>query len=614
MLDGGAEKKIAENNFNEVSQLITKKLGNISGSSFLQTLDYTYHLRGWLGSVNNPDNLGSDLFAYRLYYDTTPSVAQSLNKFNGNIVSMDWRTKTPGIAERHRYDYSYDGLNQLKSAKKMRWIPECAGSAPCNEWTNYYEGWSGNYSYDLNGNIQTLNRAGTTYYNDDQLSYSYSGNQIQSITDNASSTYKNNGFVDGVNATEEYLYDANGNMYSDLNKGITDITYNRMNLPEVITFSSGNEIHYLYDAAGSKLQKITYPAGGGQTTTDYSGGFVYTNNTVDFFAFSEGRVRKVSGNWQYEYDLKDHLGNVRATFTNNNGTATLLQADSYYPFGYKMPGLSYQNGAENKFTYNGKELEGEFGLNWYHYGVRYYDPVIGRWWVTDPVDQYSSPYSYVGSNPIVFIDPDGAEGCDFYCNQRTGETIWVQNETAATIAFEGDIWVNTKNDVEVIGGLLVQQIDMPVLTCQGCSAAPNQTLVTLGYKSLIDVKGMGAVEPVYPVARAMEYYGAARSVYSLARMGYNSLKFSASAADNVAVHGNSLRSQRSTWGYKLYENDGTFLKNGITSQIVAEKRYTRSFMEGKHMVKRLFPNRLEAYKWEYGQNQILRGPLNLNDH
>ncbi len=134
---------------------------------------------------------------------------------------------------------------------------------------------------------------------------------------------------------------------------------------------------------------------------------MYTNNTVDFFAFSEGRVRKVSGNWQYEYDLKDHLGNVRATFANNNGTATLLQADSYYPFGYKMPGLSYQNGAENKFTYNGKELEDEFGLDWYHYGARYYDPVIGRWWNIDPLGQFHSAYLANANNPIIYKDEDG---------------------------------------------------------------------------------------------------------------------------------------------------------------------------------------------------------------
>ena len=219
----------------------------------------------------------SDLFAYRLYYDSTPDVAQSLKKHNGNIVAMDWRTKTPGIAERHRYDYTYDGLNQLTEAQKMRWIPSCSGPvAPCHEWTNYYdwysqsyshEGWSASYSYDLNGNIKTLNRAGTTHYNDDQLSYTYHGNQIQSIADNASSTYKANGFVDGANAAQEYYYDANGNMHKDLNKGIEHIRYNRMNLPEVIVFSSGHEIHYLYDAAGTKLSKTTYPAGGGETIT-----------------------------------------------------------------------------------------------------------------------------------------------------------------------------------------------------------------------------------------------------------------------------------------------------------------------------------------------------------
>jgi len=30
--------------------------------------------------------------------------------------------------------------------------------------------------------------------------------------------------------------------------------------------------------------------------------------------------------------------------------------------------------------------------------------------------------------------------------------------------------------------------------------------------------------------------------------------------------------------------------------------------------KELFPNRLEAWKWEYQQNKTLRGLLNLNMH
>ena len=87
------------------------------------------------------------------------------------------------------------------------------------------------------------------------------------------------------------------------------------------------------------------------------------------------------------------------------------------------------------------------------------------------------------------------------------------------------------------------------------------------------------------------------------------------AVEQVAVQGNSLKSLRPTWGYKLYSADGTFLKNGITSKLIPETRYTRAFMLDKKMVPfKQFPNRLEAYQWEFGQNQILRGPLNLNMH
>jgi RHS repeat-associated protein len=83
----------------------------------------------------------------------------------------------------------------------------------------------------------------------------------------------------------------------------------------------------------------------------------------------------------------------------------------------------------------------------------------------------------------------------------------------------------------------------------------------------------------------------------------------------VPVHGNSLQSQRSTWGYKLYDNEGTFLKNGITSKAVAETRYTKTFMQ-THYMKTFgpFPNRFGAYQWEYQQNVIQRGPWNLNMH
>ena len=99
------------------------------------------------------------------------------------------------------------------------------------------------------------------------------------------------------------------------------------------------------------------------------------------------------------------------------------------------------------------------------------------------------------------------------------------------------------------------------------------------------------------------------------KFGVGAAKGGVNALEQIAVHGNSLKSLKPTWGYKLYSQDGTFLKNGITSAVKAESRYTKAFMSDKVMLeKTLFPNRAAAYQWEFRQNQILRGPLNFNMH
>ncbi|POS00522.1 hypothetical protein Q361_1783, partial [Flavobacterium croceum DSM 17960] len=58
-------------------------------------------------------------------------------------------------------------------------------------------------------------------------------------------------------------------MYKDVNKGITSITYNHLNLPTKIVFTGTNRnIVYLYDATGQKVKKVV-TNGTTITTTDY---------------------------------------------------------------------------------------------------------------------------------------------------------------------------------------------------------------------------------------------------------------------------------------------------------------------------------------------------------
>jgi len=167
---------------------------------------------------------------------------------------------------------------------------------------------------------------------------------------------------------------------------------------------------FLYDASGVKLKKTETYMGNMTDSRYYFSNFEYNNNMqLEYIHTTEGRIRMAGGTLEYDYYLKDHLGNTRVVFTDNeSGTPEVQQVSNYYPFGMRF-GETNQIGTETTdYMYNGKEFQEELG--WYDYGWRFYDPAIGRWMVIDPqahlYDEWS-PYCYVGDNPIKRIDPDG---------------------------------------------------------------------------------------------------------------------------------------------------------------------------------------------------------------
>jgi RHS repeat-associated protein len=199
--------------------------------------------------------------------------------------------------------------------------------------------------------------------------------------------------------------------------------------------AKSGSIEFVYDATGTKLRKTVKNKNDSvKETWDYVNGVEYKNQILQRVAHSEGAVvRNDFGQYQHEYVLRDHLGNTRVTFRDgenrgfesgwgrtavpdpgyDDGIVTkedIVQINNYYPFGLNMEGD--WNGAQgrNKYQYNGKEWNDDFGLGWNDYGARFYDPSIARWSAVDLLSEKYlrwSPYNYCADNPVKFIDPNG---------------------------------------------------------------------------------------------------------------------------------------------------------------------------------------------------------------
>ncbi|MFA7469914.1 MAG: RHS repeat-associated core domain-containing protein, partial [Weeksellaceae bacterium] len=412
-VDNHPEELLAQFTYDDLGRVTNKKVGNN-----LQSIDYSYNFRGWLTSVNNPANLGNDLFGFKINYNhregaETPNNNYSGLKvkpmYNGSIAETSWATATSGI---ERYGYVYDGAGRMLAGLYQ---------SPSNP---YEKSHSEILTYDNRGNIKTIYRTSYKPLNGnvrliDDLVYAYDGNRITAIEDLSANS---NGYEGGGGAVS---YDVNGNMTAMADKNISSINYNFLNLPTSIVRQ--NTTAFLYSADGTKLKKTLTLNNGQQSVnivTEYSDGFQYSTPNSDlingllrepgnpltedlrtasepeaytladkgigdgndplfmidlvFFPTAEGFYDYENSRYIYQY--KDHLGNVRLSYTKNtNGTPKVLDINKYYPLGMNhlsnTPSVFDPLAVPYNYKYNGKELQ-ETGL--YDYGWRQYMPDIGR--------------------------------------------------------------------------------------------------------------------------------------------------------------------------------------------------------------------------------------------
>jgi len=340
------------------------------------------------------------------------------------------------------------------------------------------------FTYDANGNILTLTRYGTSAQQQsmDELTYNYySGtNRLEYVED----------IVDPDNYTTDiddqnsgnYTYDEIGNLKSDAQEGISAIDWTVYGKIKSITKTgTGDHLEFKYDAQGNRIAKIAKPSTtlgtpSTWTTTYYlrdaqgnalatyedkpnDAGFHIMENAlygssrlgimrreIDLLNLPSGGEGHYSGTrGKKAFELSNHLGNVLEVVsdqkqgiddTGSDGiadyyTANVRSTTDYYAFGAQMPGRVSTSADNYRYGFNGKENDNEVkgNGNQQDYGMRIYDPRLGKFLSVDPITkEYPelTPYQFASNTPIQAVDLDGLEAF-FVHGTLSNSRRWTEN-------------------------------------------------------------------------------------------------------------------------------------------------------------------------------------------
>ena len=198
-----------------------------------------------------------------------------------------------------------------------------------------------------------------------------------------------------ANAFSQTLsYDPFSQLATEISDNNTTVNFSHgigtRRLTKVVSSDTPTKTLYLHGLGALPLIEKTQSGNDPASTTYYvygPNGLIASNDTEKNFFFST-----------------DHLGSTRVV---SKGTDSEVQAYyNYTPFGELMQdnsGGPYKD--KFSYRYTGQEYDAETGL--YNYRARVYDPDLARFYSTDPARQLFGPYTYVGNNPVKFIDPDG---------------------------------------------------------------------------------------------------------------------------------------------------------------------------------------------------------------
>jgi len=420
------------------------------------------------------------------------------------------------------------------------------------------------------------------------------------------------GQIDNQSANN-YVYDRIGNLVSDAAENLDEVRWTVYGKINRIMKSNGGStvIDYGYDPGGNRTYKKVNT---NDTITntfyvrDAQGNVlaIYSKKQEEGLKWDEQHLYGSSrlGMWRYDtlvptvapvvgeatsiydslllgsrsYELSNHLGNVLSTISDkkigndssgvvNYYLAEVLSQNDYYPFGMLMPGRKYA--AENGYRYgfNGKENDNEVKGegNQQDYGMRIYDPRLGRFLSVDPLSKsfpYYSPYQYAGNMPIYAIDLDGQEPIGALRRVSKGTTrimgvSWEAqyNAVSHTVGIANGVAVDPTGNVLVFtqAGGLAASIDF----LQGGKSSDVSVGINIGFSVYND-----------RVSRLEDLLGSGKTLSG----GVGFLSGGAELSDDLEIQGATVQLSLS-FGSSLLAGDAGAQNTNTTGTIFAKAEY-----------------------------------------
>jgi RHS repeat-associated protein len=391
----------------------------VSYGSFALTYSYAYYKNGLKKSFTAPDGA-----AYNYTYDSNNQPAgisipgQGYITYNSYTWNMPDSITLPGGTKR---EYSYNPLMQIKSLT--------AKDPGQNPFMNYNYQYSpvgnilnktseqGNHSYQYDPTYQLTNATSPTLPQE-TFTYDAAGNRKTAAFSGQPSadsyTYNtNNELLELTTQNSElrtYSYDDNGNMTSETDQtGTTTLTYDIDNRLIQIHNPQSEIYNYYYDPFGRRLWK---DINGVRTYFLYAdegliGEYDTTGNEIKTYGYAPNSTwttnplfQKIGTN--YYWYQNDHLGTPQKII---DTSGRVVWSATYDAFGDIQIDVAE---IENNLRFPGQYYDAETGLHYNYF--RYYNPEIGRYISEDPIGLAGGDvnyFSYVGNNPINWIDPEG---------------------------------------------------------------------------------------------------------------------------------------------------------------------------------------------------------------